>query len=271
MAPAESLSLEIAGEGDAVVLVPALAASACTYGKLVSRLHAVGYRTVVIEPLGVGKSSRPGGADYSLTAQADRIAAVLDTLKESHVVLVAHSISASVALRLAYRRPDLVRALVDLDGGPVESAATPTVRWALRFAPLLRVLGGRGLLRHRFVSGLRACSGDASWVTDAQVDCYAAAVDADPGRALNAFAAMAWAREPQRLADNLHLIQVPVLLIHGGAASKRAGIRAEQIEALRSQLPQLVVETLPGVGHYVHEEQPDSVAAAIDRLARVGR
>src|SRR5512147_1163647 len=82
VAPAESVWVEVAGQGDAVVLVPALAASACTYRNLVSRLHMDGYRTVVIEPLGIGPSSRPGGADYSLTAQSDRIAAVLDTLGE---------------------------------------------------------------------------------------------------------------------------------------------------------------------------------------------
>ena len=59
-----------------------------------------------------------------------------------------------------------------------------------------------------------------------------------------------------------------MLLIHGGAIGKRAGIRQPQIEALQSQLPQLTVETLPGAGHYVHEEQPDAVAAAIERIAR---
>ena len=269
VAPAESVWVEVAGQGDAVVLVPGLAASACSYRHVASRLRVDGYRTVVIEPLGIGRSSRPGRADYSLTAQSDRIAAVLDTLGESGVVLVAHSISASMALRLAYRRADLVRAVVTLDGDAAESAATPSLRRALRFAPLLRLLGGRGKVRSELASSLRECSGDASWVTDSVVDCYTGPIVADVGRALGAFRAMARAREPQRLADNLHLIRIPVLLIHGGAPGKQTGIRLPQIEALRSHLPQLAVETLPGVGHYVHEEQPDAVAAAIERIARV--
>lgn len=266
VAPAESVWVEVAGEGDAVVLVPGLAGSACSYRHLVSRLHGDGYRTVVIEPLGIGRSSRPSGADYSLTAQADRIAAVLDTLGESGVVLVAHSVSASMALRLAYRRADLVRAVVTLDGDATESAGTPSVRRAARFAPLLRLF--RGKVRSEVASSLRQCSGDASWVTDSAVECYAGPIVADPARTLGAFGAMARSREPQRLADHLHLIRIPVLLIHGGAPGKGTGIRAPQIEALRSQLPQLTVETLPGVGHYVHEEQPAAVAAAIERIAR---
>src|SRR2546422_1504920 len=40
-------------------------------------LFRSGYRAIVIEPLGVGNSGRPEHADYSLTAQADRIAGVL--------------------------------------------------------------------------------------------------------------------------------------------------------------------------------------------------
>lgn len=268
VAPAESVWVEVAGQGDAVVLVPGLAGSAFTYRHVVSRLHTGGYRTVVIEPLGIGRSSRPGGADYSLTAQSDRIAAVLDTLGESGVVLVAHSVSASMALRLAYRRPDLVRAVVMLDGGAVESAATPGVRRALRFAPLLRLFCGRRLMRNELASALRESSGDPSWVTDSVIDGYAGAIVADPGRALKAFAAMARAKEPLPLADNLHLIQMPVLLIHGDAPGKQTGIQQPEIEALRSRLPQLTVETLAGVGHYVHEERPEAVAAAIERIAR---
>jgi pimeloyl-ACP methyl ester carboxylesterase len=50
-------------------------------------LHAAGYRTIVIEPLGVGSSARPEGANYSLTAQAARIAVVLDALHVHNAIL----------------------------------------------------------------------------------------------------------------------------------------------------------------------------------------
>ena len=48
--------------------------------------------------------SRPPEADYSLTAQADRIAVVLDVLGLEPAVVVAHAVGASMALRLAYRQ-----------------------------------------------------------------------------------------------------------------------------------------------------------------------
>src|SRR3989475_10138279 len=80
VAPRESLPVEAAGGGAPVVLIPGLFGWAFGFRKLVPLLVGAGYRTIVIEPLGVGASARPEKANYSLTAQADRIAAVLDSL-----------------------------------------------------------------------------------------------------------------------------------------------------------------------------------------------
>ena len=142
VAPAETLHVVVAGAGEPVVLLPGLFGSAYGFRKVEPLLRAAGYRTIVIEPLGVGSSGRPERADYSLTAQADRIAAALDSLGVAHAIIVAHSLGASMAYRLAYRRPDLVRGLVSLDGGPAEAAATPAFRRAMRFAPWIKLFGG---------------------------------------------------------------------------------------------------------------------------------
>src|SRR3989442_14132181 len=141
---AESLQVAVvgAGAGAPVVLIPGLFGSAFAYRKVVPRLTEAGYRAIVIEPLGVGSSGRPEHADYSLTAQADRMAAALDQLGVTWAVIVAHATSASIAYRLAYRRPDLVRAVVSLEGGPVEGGPAPGVRRAMRLAPRVKVFAG---------------------------------------------------------------------------------------------------------------------------------
>src|SRR5207247_8746316 len=115
---AESLSVETAGTGDPVVLIPGLFGSAFGFRKLVPLLAQAGYRAIVIEPLGIGSSARPEKANYSLTAQADRIAAVLDSLGVRGALLIAHSIGRSAAFRLAYPLPDLVKGLLSIEGGP---------------------------------------------------------------------------------------------------------------------------------------------------------
>ena len=71
VAPEESLWVRVSGYGDPVVLVPGLLGSGFGYRTLAARLDSAGYRTIIVNPLGVGRSTRPKRADYSLSAQAD--------------------------------------------------------------------------------------------------------------------------------------------------------------------------------------------------------
>jgi pimeloyl-ACP methyl ester carboxylesterase len=147
--PGETLTVSVEGNGPAVVLLPGLLGSSFAYRNVAPRLCASGHRVVIVEPLGVGSSSRPPRADYSLTAQADRIARVLEALQIDDAIVVGHSVAASMALRLACRHPERVRAVVALEGGPAETVATPGLRLAMRFAPLLKLFGGTRIVRGR--------------------------------------------------------------------------------------------------------------------------
>src|SRR5438477_803578 len=142
VAPAESLSVELTGRGDPVVLIPGLFGSAFGFRRLVPLLVTAGYRTIAIGPLGVGASGRPEKANYSLTAQADRIAAVLDSLHVRAALLIAHSIGGSEAFRLAYRRPDLVRGLLSTEGGPTDAGNPAAFKRGPPFATWIKLFGG---------------------------------------------------------------------------------------------------------------------------------
>ena len=138
-APAESLHVTIVGDGEAVVLVPGLAGNAFAYRKVIPQLTAQGVQVVVIEPLGVGNSSRPSDANYSLTSQADRIAAVMDSLGLPKSLIVAHAMGVPMAFRLAIRHPDRVAQILAIDGGPDER----------------RTQGGQVRVLHQDVRGTR--------------------------------------------------------------------------------------------------------------------
>src|SRR5256714_9332031 len=174
LSPAESVAVTVTGTGDPVVLVPGLFGSAFGYRAVIPLLTDAGYRAIVVEPLGIGSSARPEHADYSLTAQADRIAAALDRLSVRHAIVVAHSLGASMAFRLAYRRPDLVAGIVSLDGGPAERAATRSFRRAMTLAPWIKLFGGVKLVRRKIRGKLIQASGDPSWVSERVVDEYTA-------------------------------------------------------------------------------------------------
>ena len=262
VAPAETLHVTVTGSGEPVVLIPGLFGSAFGFRKLIPLLSAAGCRTIVIEPLGIGASGRPERADYSLTAQADRIAAALDTLGVAHAIIVAHSVGASMAYRLAYRRPDLVRAIVSLEGGPAEAAATPSFRRAMRFVPWIKWFGGIRRIRGKIKSSLVASSGDTSWVTDSVVDAYTAGAAANLDGTLKAFLRMADAEERERLAPHLGAIHCPVRLLIG-TAPHQGGVPLGDVDELRAGLPSLSIDSVPASGHYIYEEQPDAVLAAV--------
>jgi pimeloyl-ACP methyl ester carboxylesterase len=265
VAPAESLSVEITGRGDPVVLIPGLFGSAFGFRKVVPLLVDAGYRTIVIEPLGVGASGRPEKANYSLTAQADRIAAALDSLRVRNALVLAHSIGGSEALRLAYRRPDLVRALLSIEGGPTEKAITPAFKRALRFAPWIKLFGGIRLIRRKIRGMLIDSSGDASWVTDAVVVGYTAVAARDLDATLKAYLAMANAREPDQLAPHLSQIRCPVRLMVGGARHD-GDVGAREVQLLQRSLSAFVLDSVPAAGHFIQEEEPGAVLAGVARL-----
>lgn len=265
VAPAETLRVEVRGAGAPVVLVPGFFGSAHTWRHVVARLTTQQHRTIVVEPLGLGGSSRPRAANYSLTAQADRIAAVLDTLGVTDAVVVAHAIGAGMAYRLALRRPELVRGIVSIEGGPAETAATPGLRRAMSMAPLIRLLGGPRLIRGRVRSSLIRASGDSSWVTEQVVREYTAAANADLGATLLAYIGMVNSRERFALRPRLGELRAPVVLLMGGAPHE-GGLPETEANLLRAGVPAFERLTVAGSGLYVQEERPEAVTGAVERL-----
>jgi pimeloyl-ACP methyl ester carboxylesterase len=264
VAPAESLHVVRKGTGRPVVVLPGLFGCAFGFRHLFEQLPPLGNRMTVIEPLAIGSSSRPERASYSLTAQADRIAIAIRKLETEPVVLVAHSLSASIALRLAVRHPELVSAVVLLDGGPMEEVATKGFRQAMRYAPWVKWMGGMKRLRPHIRKDLIASSGDSTWLTDPVLQAYTAGAAADLDGTLKAYLQMSKTREPEKLAPRLHQLRVPVRLVVG-TAPHRGGISSKQIELLAARVSQFTMDSVPNAGHYLFEEAPQAVVTAISR------
>lgn len=267
IAPAESLSVTISGpdSGPPLVLIPGLFGSQFGFRKVVPPLNEAGYRTIVIEPLGIGASSRPERADYSLTAQAHRIARVLDVLEVDSALVVAHAMGAAMGLRLAYQRPDLVLGLVALDGAASETAVTPGFRKSLRLIPWVKVMGGMKLVRNKTRENLVKSSGDPTWVTDEVIAEYTAGTARDLDGTLKAYLAMAGAKEHDRLAPHLVEVLCPVRLVVGGAPHG-GNVKDADVALLQKNVRTFALDSIAGAGHYLHEERPDVVVDAVARL-----
>jgi len=250
-----------------VVFIAAIFGGAFGYRHLTGPLSELGFRCIVVEPLGFGFSSHPSRADYSFTAQTDRIGQVLDTLGVTHAILVAQSTAGSIALRLAYRRPDLVRGVLSIDGGPAETPATPGLKRSLKYGGFLtKLFVTKGMLHGKVRTEMVANSGDTTWVTEFVVDEYTAGQAADVDGTIDGLRRMSKVNEPESLSARLHETHVPVRLLVGTAPHK-SSVKDDEIALMTSQIPDFSVELVAGSGQYIHEEQPAVVLAAFGKLA----
>jgi pimeloyl-ACP methyl ester carboxylesterase len=266
VAPGEILRTTTVGAGEPLVFIPGIFGAAYGYRMLIGPLAAQGYQTIVIEPLGYGWSSHPKDADYSFTAQTTRVSSALDSLGISRALFVAQSSGAAIAFRLAVRRPDLVRGLLSIDGGPAESAATAGMKKAFKFGGgLVKFALDESKLRHDVRREIVRNSGDTTWVTDAVIRGYTAGQTADMDGSIDAFQRMSKSKETDTLTDRLHECAMPVRLLVG-TVPHPAEVTKDQREMLSARLPDFQADSVTGSGQYIQEEQPHAVLDAVARL-----
>jgi len=268
VAPGETIRTTSIGQGtESVVFIAAIFGGAFGYRHLTEPIAAMGFRCIVVEPLGFGFSSHPSKADYSFTAHTDRINQVLDSLGATHAIVVAQSTAASMAFRLALRHPQQVRAILSISGGPAETPATPGLKRSLRYGGFLtKLFVTKGMLHGKVRADMIANSGDTTWVTEYVVDEYTAGQSADVDGTIDGLRRMSKTNEPESLSSRLHETGVPVRLLVGTAPHK-SSVKDDEIALMTSQIPDFGVEFVSGAGQYIHEEQPAVVLAAFSKLA----
>ncbi len=271
VAPGEILRTTTIGKGQPLVFIPGIFGAAFGYRSVTGPLAARGYQCIIVEPLGYGWSSHPKHADYSFTAQTERVSRALDQLGVTRALFVAQSSGASIAFRLAIARPGLVRGLLSIDGGPSESASTPGMRKAFRFGGLLAKLAmDESMLRDNVRQEIVRNSGDTTWVTDSVIHGYTAGQAADMHGSIDAFQQMSKSKEQASLADRLHDCAVPVRLLVG-TVPHPAEVTEDQRAMLSARLPNFKADSVAGSGQYIQEEQPAVVVAAVARLDEASR
>jgi pimeloyl-ACP methyl ester carboxylesterase len=256
-----------------VLCVHGMSGAATNWTDLMAEL-APDFDCAALDLPGSGFSPPPRrGAGYSVTAHAGTVARLIETVDAGPVHLVGNSMGGAVAVRLAARRPDLVRTLTLI------SPALPDLKLrasAAHFPVLALPFVGEWLIRHytaRFpvenrVSGVFAtCFYDPARV---HPDRLALEVEALRRRDELSYEATSLARaartltgetlrpRPFSLWRDAGRVTAPSLVLFGShdrMVDPRLAARAA------STFRDATVAVLPETGHLAQMERPDLVTA----------
>ena len=250
----------VAGDGEPLLLVHGLGGAAANWLAVAPQLLP-GRRIVVPELPGHGGSS-PLPAAPSLNAYADRLGLLLEHEVAVPTAVVGHSLGGAIALRLAIRRPESVRALV-LAGAAGISSTSRSARYALtvtgilkpgrRIAPHRRRVARSDLLK-RLVFGRWGASDPPALPPE-----LAEAFLAGPARHTDTVsAAKALVRDDVR--PDLDRVRCPVLVLWGARDNQLpVGDAFEYARRLRAPL-----RVIADCGHLLTGERPAACADAIN-------
>ncbi|MEU6403338.1 alpha/beta hydrolase [Streptomyces sp. NPDC046985] len=255
--------------GSAVVLLAGFPQTWWAWRKVMPSL-ADRFRVLAIDLPGQGHSARPDGS-YDTHTVAAYVHAAVKALGVSTYWLVAHDIGAWVAFSLAVQYESHLRGVALLDAGipgitlPDAVPLDPEVAWktwhfAFHTVPDLpeTLITGREVDYVGWFLKVKTFSPDA--FDDAEIEHYAAAVAADGG--LPAF--LAYYRCVAESARKCHealegrRLTVPVLAI-----SSSHGSIADMAASLSPWADDTTGVVVPDAGHFIPDEQPEAVTAAL--------
>ncbi|MFB8272121.1 alpha/beta fold hydrolase [Streptomyces sp. NPDC055955] len=262
--------------GPAVVLLAGFPQTWRAWRKVMPGL-AGRFHVIAIDLPGQGHSERPDGS-YDTHTIAAHVHAAVNALGVSTYWLAAHDIGAWVAFSLALKYQSQLRGVALLDAGipgitlPDTIPTDPEVAWktwhfAFHLVPDLpeTLLTGRERAYVGWFLKAKTLSPDT--FDDADIEQYAAAIAADGGlRASLAYYrdAAESARRNHEALERQHLT-VPVLGISGSHGSI-----PDMAASIRPWAGNTTGVVVPDAGHFIPDEQPDAVAAALSDFIAQG-
>lgn len=249
-----------------VVCVHGVPASAYLYRKVVPELGARGLRGIAVDLPGLGFADRPADADYSWTGLGRWLLSAIDTLQLERFHLVVHDIGGPVGFEVVNAVPQRVLSLTLLNTiievqafhrpWPMEPFAHRGVGEA--WLALMRVPG--------IFQAIMRLVGVSRRVPAAELACWLPLLlDDDGGRAflriMRGFEMTA--AKQQRYLDAVRHTRYPVQIVWGARDTmlpwRRYGVQAQRAAGTGDAI------LLPAK-HFLQEDHPEEIAAAVHRL-----
>jgi pimeloyl-ACP methyl ester carboxylesterase len=242
------------GPGEPVVFSHGLLMSSAMFEAQVAAL-APRYRCIAYDHRGQGRSADPGGRVHTIEETYHDAVALIEKLGIGPCHFVGLSMGGFVGMRLAARRPDLVRSVVlmetSADPEPKENIGRYTLLTA--FAQWL----GVGIVVSRVMPILFG----RYFLTDPScADARAAWRKRLSANRRGVVRAVRGVIEREGVADEIRAITAPTLVIVGDQDVATTPEKAQRIAAL---VPGARLTIIPNAGHSSSVEQPALVSQAI--------
>src|ERR1700742_4446421 len=253
--------------GRTVVLLHGRNFPSSYWAPVIRTLNDAGYRVVVPDQIGFGKSSKPTGELHFDTLARNTIA-LLDHLQIAKFDIVAHSMGGMLAVRIARAYPDRVAHLVltapiGLEDYRLYVPPTPTEK-IVETEDKLTADGYRKQLETNY--SLKLPPDQVTPFIEARFNIKGSS---EYPRWLRAFVNSAQMIYREPVVHEIPLITEPVLFIMGAddhnapgkpnapeALRPKMGHNAELAEALAAKMPNARAEVLPNAGHLVFLDAP---------------
>jgi 3-oxoadipate enol-lactonase len=232
-----------------------------TWGPQVGALHAMEWRTLLVDPPGTGASS-PAPARFTMEACAEAAVEILDAAAVARAAFLGVSWGGFVALRVALNAPHRCTALV-LSNTSADRMGPIQRRRDTALAALIRlgVPGGLGRVVVPTLLSAKTRSRDpqfASRLAD-EIDHL--------DRAALSRAVRSAVVERTSVAHQIGHISIPTLIIAG---AEDHALPLAHSQRLAREIPGATLHVIPDIAHLAPREAPEAVAALLnDFLATV--
>jgi esterase len=252
------LYFEEHGEGAPIACIHGGGSTALMWADAVEELARLG-RVIAYDRRGCTRSERPEPYEHtSVAEQADDAAALLDALAATPAVVIGRSYGGAVAIDLALRYPDRVRALAVLEGDAL--GLSPAAReWTRGLADRLREVAARDGVDAVYEALIDQVLGEGAW--DSFPD-EARRILTQNGPAL--LAELRYVDEDMPDAAAFATIDKPTLLV---AASESPPEQREMTEAMAGVLPNARTALVAG-DHLIDPAAPEVLAFVEEVLER---
>jgi esterase len=229
------------GEGAPIACVHGGGSSAVMWGDAVEELARLG-RVISYDRRGCARSERPDPYEHTtVSEQADDAAALLDALGAVPAVVIGRSYGGAVAVDLALRYPDSVRALVLLEGDAL-GLSPAGLQWTKGLGARMRQVAARGGVGAVYEAMIDEVMGEGVWGSFPE---EVRRVLTQNGPAL--LAELHYVDGPMPDAAAFATIEVPALLI---AASDSPPEQRDMTEKMARVLPSARLVRIGG-GHLI--------------------